>query len=172
MMVYHRIMVQTYIKGYKGNYSITDDGRVIAHRRKVQMPKGGFKIIEEHEPLLSKSKKGYLRVMLTHPNGTRRGFYVHRLVGLAFIKKKDATKIQINHKDKNKQNNHVSNLEWVTNQENAKHRFDKTKTYSRYYGVTKHKKTGHWQAMVEGKYLGTFKEELDAARAVNAYFSQ
>lgn len=49
---------------------------------------------------------------------------VHRLVATTFIPNSDPKKIYINHKDGDKQNNHVSNLEWVTPQENAIHAYE------------------------------------------------
>jgi len=48
---------------------------------------------------------------------------VHRLVGFAFLKDSFFQGAVINHKDGNKCNNHVDNLEWVTLSENAKHSF-------------------------------------------------
>ena len=45
---------------------------------------------------------------------------VHRVVAQAFIINKD-NKPFVNHKDLNKENNHVSNLEWVTHSENCLH---------------------------------------------------
>lgn len=53
-------------------------------------------------------------------NRIRKKFYVHRLVALSFINViKD--KIEVNHKDWNKLNNIVSNLEWSNRSENMKH---------------------------------------------------
>lgn len=67
------------------------------------------------------TKKGYLRVDLYDENGKRKHFKFHRLVAQAFIENPDG-KPQVNHKDGNKQNNSVTNLEWVTDAENKDHR--------------------------------------------------
>lgn len=61
-------------------------------------------------------KQGYLLVHLC-TNGKRKCKKVHRLVAETFIKN-EYNKIYVNHKDGNKQNNNVSNLEWVTPSEN------------------------------------------------------
>lgn len=61
------------------------------------------------------SKKGYPRVRI----GTKT-YFIHRLVAKYFIPNPD-NKPQVNHIDGIKTNNHVSNLEWVTNYENRKH---------------------------------------------------
>lgn len=70
----------------------------------------------------SKSKTGYLVVNIRN-NGTRAPAYIHRLVAEAFIENPDK-KAEVNHKDGNKQNNKVENLEWVTNKENIRHSVD------------------------------------------------
>ena len=49
--------------------------------------------------------------------------YIHRLVGEAFLPNPD-NKHTINHKDGDKGNNHLSNLEWATNSENNQHAYD------------------------------------------------
>ena len=63
------------------------------------------------------SKKGYLQVCLANKNT----YSIHRLVALTFIENKE-NKPEVNHKDGNKLNNHVSNLEWNTTQENLEHK--------------------------------------------------
>lgn len=66
-----------------------------------------------------KDKDGYRQVILSY-KGKRKGIKVHRLIALTFIPNPD-NKPMINHIDGNKTNNNVSNLEWVTNQENQDH---------------------------------------------------
>lgn len=69
------------------------------------------------EIIPSISKKGYLQVCLTNKNT----YKVHRLVALTFIENKE-NKPEVNHKDGNKLNNNISNLEWNTTQENIEHK--------------------------------------------------
>ncbi|WP_222121748.1 NUMOD4 domain-containing protein [Bacillus thuringiensis] len=61
----------------------------------------------------------YYRITLYH-HGKKINQKIHRLVAYAFIDNK-GNKPFINHKDGNKLNNHVDNLEWCTNDENMKH---------------------------------------------------
>lgn len=66
------------------------------------------------------SEKGYLLVKLYEKTGVAYKRRVHRLVAETFIPNPD-NKPQVNHKDGVKVNNHVLNLEWVTNEENYIH---------------------------------------------------
>ena len=66
--------------------------------------------------------KGYLRIRL-YNNCKGKNFLVHRLVAIYFISNPE-NKDQVNHKDFNRTNNHIDNLEWVTSKENIKHAFD------------------------------------------------
>lgn len=59
------------------------------------------------------SKQGYKRVSLTN----HKKYFVHRLVAETFIPNPDNLP-QVNHKDENKLNNNVENLEWVDNKQN------------------------------------------------------
>ena len=97
------------------NYKVSNLGRV--RSLGFIMNNGHFrkgKILKLHD----NTTRGYLRVNL---NGKWKR--VHRLVAQAFIPNPN-NKPQVNHKDGNKLNNKVENLEWCTPSENLKHSFD------------------------------------------------
>lgn len=93
--------------GYS-NYEVSNFGRVksLNYRRS-----GKEKILK-----LCKSKQGYLNVGLWY-NGKEKKFNIHRLVALAFVPNPKNLPC-INHKDENKKNNHVDNLEFCTHEYN------------------------------------------------------
>lgn len=95
------------IPGFDG-YTITDNGEVFSTKR------GG-----RHRMRTHKSKYGYLHLSLSCGERliTKK---IHALVALAFIGPRQPG-MQINHIDGNKTNNHVSNLEYVTRQQNHTH---------------------------------------------------
>lgn len=67
----------------------------------------------------SKDRDGYFRVYLRE-SGKDKERFVHRLAAISFIEN-PYEKPEVNHIDGNKQNNKLSNLEWVTGEENEKH---------------------------------------------------
>ena len=72
---------------------------------------------------------GYRSVKLTFENSKQQRFYVHRLVAEHFINNPDPkNKTFVNHKDGNKLNNCVENLEWVSPRENNLHYYQEIKT--------------------------------------------
>lgn len=85
------------------NYYISEDGHVYRKR-------------DMHEITYQKSKVGYISVYLWN-NGYHKRKYVHRLVAEAYLNNSD-NRPCVNHKDENKSNNNVSNLEWCTYQYN------------------------------------------------------
>jgi hypothetical protein len=93
------------IEGYEGIYQISNIGRVKSFPRR-----GAYKTEYILNPQIT--KKGYCRVRLC--NNSSKMYMIHRLVAQAFIPNTDNLPF-INHKDENKKNNNVDNLEWCTN---------------------------------------------------------
>ena len=87
------------IIGYEGLYEVSNIGNVRNVRRNTLLK-------------LSKNNYGYIQVYL-YKNGIRKGFRVHRLVAETFLSNTYNLPM-INHKDENKTNNNVDNLEWCT----------------------------------------------------------
>ena len=98
------------IDGYDGKYLVDEYGNVYSIRRQGCK---GQKLSQRV------NNTGYMRVDLR--NGKeKRSVFVHRLVAESFIYRPDGCNY-VNHKDGNKLNNNVSNLEWCTQSENMKH---------------------------------------------------
>ena len=96
------------IEGYEGLYQVSNLGKVKSLNYKCTKKE---KILKPFS-----NRDGYLRVKLCK-EGKRRSYLVHRLVAQAFISNPE-DKPQVNHKDEDKTNNKVENLEWVTSKEN------------------------------------------------------
>ena len=94
-------------KGYEGLYQVSNLGRVWNVKLQKYL-KGSY------------NKDGYHQVYLTAKNGKRKTESVHRLVALAFLSNPNNLP-QVNHKDENKGNNCVDNLEWCNAKYNANH---------------------------------------------------
>jgi hypothetical protein len=97
-----------------GKYQVTINGQV---RRKSDL-----KVLRQFE---NKTSKGTYLTVAVKPDGSKRKTEgVHRLVCLAFHGVHSSyPKIDVNHKDGDKHNNHKDNLEWMTRSENVKHSF-------------------------------------------------
>jgi hypothetical protein len=66
-------------------------------------------------------KNSYYSVALIDDTGKRKGMLIHRLVAISFLSN-DENKLTVNHKDHNKLNNNIDNLEWASNLEQNIHK--------------------------------------------------
>jgi hypothetical protein len=85
------------------NYLITKDGRVYSKKNKKFLK-------------LYLRSDGYISI-----NANNKGYKVHRLVASAFLPTPSKEKIYVNHKNLNRSDNNVENLEWISPSENTKH---------------------------------------------------
>ena len=111
-------------KSFHKNYSVSDEGEIRNDRTQ--------KILKPYE-----NSKGYLRVKIDGNN-----LFVHRIVLETFEGKRKNK--QVNHKDYNRQNNKLSNLEWMTAKENAKHRRKKKTWDTKPYTEEELEKLSEW----------------------------
>lgn len=94
-----------WVKGFEGHYQVSDTGLV--------------RTVKGSHPKQTRSFDGYLQVNLSYRD-KMKSTTVHRLVAEAFLETWDP-KLEVNHKDGNKENNCVGNLEMVTHQQNMDH---------------------------------------------------
>jgi len=98
---------------------------------------------------------GYAYVHLSLQGGQSKLKTIHRLVAQAFISNPE-NKPQVNHKDGNKLNNCVDNLEWATAKENSQHAWDMGLFESKRLAISKH----HSKPVIDittGKKYGSLK---------------
>ena len=149
------------IKGFEGYYQISNFGNVRSLDRYVINNKnGGERFINGKLMKLTKVKgreesdTKYLVVNL-RSYGSNKVSLVHRLVAEAFIPNPNNMP-EINHKDGNKENNFVDNLEWCTYSENNQHAIDTKLRKPRGIPVL--------QYDINGILVNEYKSATDAAR--------
>lgn len=150
------------IKDYEGIYQVSNYGRIKSLKRLIVTDKKNYRVKEKL--IGSNNYDGYISVGLSKKGKTKH-FKLHSLVAMAFLgHKPDGYNKVVNHKDLNKKNNHIDNLEIVNQRynSNAKH----LKSTSKYIGVSWSKKSKKWTSAITVKsksyYLGRFDKEKDA----------
>lgn len=130
------------IKNYS-DYYISNKGRVYSKKR-------NGKLLNPQRP----NRSGYYEVYLKDDFGHSQAITIHILVAQAFLKYKPSC--VVNHKDENKLNNEIGNLEYISNYENLN------------YGKAKHHGAfGVIQMDLEGNEIKFFNTQTEAAKSVD-----
>ena len=148
------------IKGYKGLYQVSSNGRVKSLERVDSL---GRRVKEK---ILSpgKSGKGYLFVYLCK-EGKPKKYQVHRLVLSAFSPVADMDKLQVNHINEKKDDNRLENLEWITHKDNQNHGTRNARIAEKLRGKFNTKcSIPIVQLSLDGKYIRSYKSSHDAQR--------
>lgn len=152
------------VPGYLGYYQISNLGRVKSLNRTIVYspskfyPNGRVRVLKEKILTPSVDKKGYEFAQL-FINGNYRSKKIHRLVAEVFIPNPNNLE-QVNHKDENKKNNKVSNLEWCT------------LIYNINYGTGKYRKTLNKRIPVvqydlDGNLIREYESATAATKVLN-----
>lgn len=109
------------IPGWEGSYQVSSWGQVRTMERTIIIGNYATPFTREsHLMKLQLQRNGYVAVWLRRPL-THKRQYVHRLVALAFLPCEKPDELVVNHKDRNRTNNDLSNLEWSTYSDNSHH---------------------------------------------------
>ena len=134
------------IQGYE-NYLIYPDGKVFS--------KNNNRYLKQHP-----NRHGYIMVGLSKNNNSKTSS-VHRLVALHYIPKIEG-KDFVDHIDRNRQNNDVSNLRWVTKSQNSQNQ-KKRNTNSSGHSYIVYDNLWRFKKLINGKlYRRSFKTKTEA----------
>lgn len=161
--------------GYEGLYEVSNTGKCRSVEHTVtRIVNGGVRVSPYKGKILKKhiSKNGYVMISLSK-NGKVSHKTLHRMVAETFIPNPNNYRC-INHKDENKENNIVENLEWCTNKYNSNWGTNPQRTSVRQNNKpSRHRKVS--QFTLDGKFVKTFyaashaQKELgvDASRVIS-----
>ncbi len=144
------------IEGYEGRYKISCYGRV--KRLHHAFPHlGGFRHVKDVICKTHKSSTtGYYMYSFNLDRNAKRKT-IHRLVAMAFIPNVNNLPL-VNHKDENRGNNHVDNLEWCTAKYNQEYSHVHERAMSQYKKVRQYDK--------DGNLVSEYANTGDAAKAI------
>jgi HNH endonuclease/NUMOD4 motif len=166
------------IPGYEGLYAVTEDGRVWSYPK--EWPSGNGATGKHDGKWLKPAVNScaYLSLIICKDK-KQISKLAHRLVAETYIPN-PVNLPEINHKDGNKLNNHIDNLEWCSRQENVNlsilNRLSAPNKSSDYNGVYWHKATSKWMCRIKikggMKYLGIFQDEIESAKAWDKFLDE
>ena len=152
------------IKGYEGLYQVSNLGKVKSLPKKITYK--DVRVYNYKEKLLKNCLDSYGYSVVTLVKNTNKyQIKVHQLVACTFLNhKRCGFEKVVDHKDNNKQNNTLSNLQIITHRKNLSK--DKKSKTSKYTGVHKEKNGKKFRARIiiknKNEHLGLFKDEYEA----------
>ena len=161
-------VVRKPVVGYEGYYEVDQFGRVFGLDRVVTVVDGNRtyeKPLSGKQMKQSMHDKGYKTVSLTK-GGKTKIMFVHRIVAEAFLPNPDNLPM-VNHKDEDKTNNFLENLEWCTAKYNANYGTGIERHARKLRGRESEKRIAVVGYTLDGKYEEWFPSIAEAAKAVN-----
>ena len=109
------------VKGYEEYYEVSTDGEIRTIERHIVFPTYSYL---KKQKLLKQfvDGRGYMHVKLYDGKGKPKSMTTHKVVAITFLENPENLP-EINHKDANKLNNCLSNLEWMSRGDNIKHAY-------------------------------------------------
>ena len=155
------------ILGYDGIYQVSDLGRIKSLKRYVEHPRHGSLLLQEKIRKQGFDKDRGFNITLSN-NGINKARLVHQIVAETFIPNKHDFNC-VRHKNGNKKDNRVSNLEWFTRIDASIDSNKKKIKTSKHNGVYFDKSKNKWRATINKKTLGTFNTEKKAINKRKQY---
>lgn len=151
------------IAGYEGKYQVSNLGRVRSLPHDVQQVNHGTLCIQHRRGMVLKQRQarnGYMLITLQGDKNKNFTYTVHRLVAEAFIPNPESLPT-VNHKDEDKLNNHVENLEWMTYDDNNHYGTRQQRAYNNGGG---RRKISVGQYEKSGRLVATYESFAEAGR--------
>jgi hypothetical protein len=156
------------IQGLEGRYSVSSDGRVFSARRTINMKNGKARAVGGSEVKPHTAGSGYRSVVM----GRGRREYIHRLVANAFIGQPTNPGMEVDHINRDKTDNRVSNLRWISHDRNLLNAGVRAHNTSGVNGVRWHSKAKKWCAYIgennKYRHIGLFST-LESARSARIH---
>lgn len=165
-------VVRKPVVGYEGYYEVDQFGRVFGLDRIVTVVDGNRtykKPLSGKQMKQSMHDKGYKTVSLTK-DGKTKTMFVHRIVAEAFLPNPDNMPM-VNHKDEDKTNNFIENLEWCTAEYNRTYGKAVEKQAKKLRGRKSEKRVAVIQRSLDGEFMNWHSSIKEAAESVNGVAS-